>query len=317
MAIDDGTVTRRAFTRTLVASAAALGARTLAVQPVAKARRLKVGHTGITWGFEPADAEQAIRDVASLGFHGYETFGRVLEAWEEKGGLKRVLDASNLPLVSAYCPVVLTDPSRRREEVQKLGRRARLIEDCGGSVAVLGPNGVVRGEYRLADHLSHIVDALNELGRASTDAGVVAVLHPHTDTCIESRDETYAVMERVDTRYVKFGPDVGQLQKAGADPVRIVKDFLPVVAHVHLKDYDGGKHHLGYCPLGTGRVDIEGVVTLLESSGNVLTIMCELDPSPGQLVTPVQAARQNRAAMATFGYTFRASQAAIDVVRPG
>ena len=116
---------RRSFTRTLALTAAAAALPSVA-WPVA-ARRLKVGHTGITWGFKPADAEQAIKDVASLGFHGFESFGNVLEAWETQGGLKRLLDANGLPLHSAYCPVNLIDPARRREEVDKLVRWARLI----------------------------------------------------------------------------------------------------------------------------------------------------------------------------------------------
>ena len=81
--------------------------------------------------------------------------------------------------------------------------------------------------------------------KALADIGVVGALHQHTGTCVETRDETYAVMEAVDTRYVKFGPDVGQLQKGGVDPVKVVKDFLPVVRHVHMKDFDGGAALLG------------------------------------------------------------------------
>jgi hypothetical protein len=61
-----------------------------------------VDRTGITWGFKPEDAARAIPDVASLGYRGYETFGEYLEAWELKGGLDRLLDANQLPLVSAY-----------------------------------------------------------------------------------------------------------------------------------------------------------------------------------------------------------------------
>ena len=112
-------------------------------------------------------------------------------------------------------------------------------------------------------------------------------------------------MEAVDTRHVKFGPDVGQLQKGGVDPVKVVKDFLPTVRHVHMKDFDGGPHYLGYCPLGKGKVDIAGLAKLLESSGNDLMIMCELDPSPNPPETPLEAARINKAAMAALGYTFR------------
>ena len=301
---DNHAVNRRTFTRALAAGALAIAAPAH-VWPAGSRRRLRVGHTGITWGFTPADAEQAIADVASLGFHAYESFGRVLEAWEEKGGLKRLLDASGMPLHSAYCPVNLIDPARRRDEVEKLTRWARLIRACGGSVAVIGPNPVDRSGYRLADHRSHIVQALNDMARAVADVGIAGVLHPHTDTCVETREETYAVMENVDTRYVMFGPDVGQLQKAGADPVKVVRDFLPLVRHVHLKDFVGGDHYSGYGPLGTGRVDIAAVVDALESSSNEPMIMCELDPSPGQPLAPRDAARLNRTAMAALGYSFR------------
>jgi inosose dehydratase len=298
-------VSRRTFGRTLAlaGAAAALPSGVLAAQG---ARRLKVGHTGITWGFKPTDAEQAIKDVGSLGFHGYESFGNVLEYWDKQGGLKRLLDAAQVPLRSAYCPVNLTDPAKRKDETDKLVRWGRLIQAAGGSVAVIGPNNVDRPTYLFAEHKAHIVEALNEMCKALADVGVVGALHQHTGTCVETRDETYAVMEAVDTRVVKFGPDVGQLQKGGADPVTVVKDFLPTVRHVHMKDFDGGPHYLGYCPLGKGKVDVAGLASLLESSGNDLMLMCELDPSPNQPLVPLEAARINKAAMQALGYQFRA-----------
>jgi inosose dehydratase len=297
-------VTRRTFTRTLAlgAAAAALPGR---AATVFAAKRLKVGHTGITWGFKPTDAEQAIKDVGSLGYAGYESFGNVLEYWDKQGGLKKLLDAAGMPLQSAYCPVNLTDPTKRKDETAKLVRWGQLIKAAGGSVAVIGPNNVERPAYQFAEHKGHIVEALNEMCKALADVGVVGALHQHTGTCVETRDETYATMEAVDTRVVKFGPDVGQLQKGGVDPVKVVKDFLPTVRHVHMKDFDGGPHYLGYCPLGTGKVDVAGLAALLESSGNDLMIMCELDPSPNPPHTPLDAARLNKAAMAGLGYTFR------------
>jgi inosose dehydratase len=293
---------RRTFTKVLAVGLAGALAPGLSAQ---KARRLNAGHTGITWGFAPADAERAIADVASLGFHGYESFGNVLEAWEAKGGLNTILQANKLPLRSAYCPVNLTEPAKRKEEIDKIVRWGGLIKKCGGSVAVIGPNNVKRSEYVFADAKANIVSALNDIGKALDDIGVLGVLHQHTGTCVETRDETYAVMEAVNTRYVKFGPDVGQLQKGGSDPVKVVKDFLPIVRHVHLKDYDGGEHYLGYCPLGQGKVDIAALVDLLESSGNDLMIMAELDPSPKMPLTPFEAAKINRAAFEKLGYTFR------------
>lgn len=300
---------RRSFTKTLafgLAGAAIPGAAAgKAPQAPQTKKRLLPGHTGITWGFSPADAERAIADVASLGFHGYESFGNVLEAWESKGGLDKLLAAARLPLRSAYCPVNLTDPARLSDEVAKIVRWGQLIKKCGGSVSVIGPNNVKRQAYVFADHKASIVAALNEIGKALDGIGVVGVLHQHTGTCVETRDETYAVMEAVDTRYVKFGPDVGQLQKGGVDPVKVVKDFLPVVRHVHMKDWDGGPHYEGYCPLGQGKVDIAALCDLLDKSGNDLMIMAELDPTKGMPLAPLDAARINKEAMQKLGYSFR------------
>jgi len=296
------TLDRRSFTKAL---AMGLAGAPLPLLRAQTPRRLKAGHTGITWGFSPADAEKAITDVASLGFHGYESFGNVLEAWESKGGLDKVLAAVTLPLRSAYCPVNLTDPTKRSEEVAKIVRWGGLIRKCGGTVAVIGPNNVKRAEYTFTDHKAHIVEALNDIGKALDDIGIIGALHQHTGTCVETREETYAVMEAVNTRYVKFGPDVGQLQKGGSDPVKVVKDFLQVVRHVHMKDYDGGEHYLGYCPLGQGKVDVAALVELLESSGNDLMIMAELDPSPKMPLTPLEAARINKATLQNLGYSFR------------
>jgi inosose dehydratase len=293
---------RRTFTKTVAIALAGAAATTLDAQ---KTRRLKAGHTGITWGFNPADAEAAIKDTASLGYQGFESFGNVLEAWEAKGGLDKLLQSVKLPLQSAYCPVNLTDPAVRKEEIAKMVRWAGLIKKCGGTVAVIGPNNVKKPQWVFAEHKANIVAALNDISKALADVGVVGALHQHTGTCVETRDETYAVMEAVDTRYVKFGPDVGQLQKGGVDPVKVVKDFLPTVRHVHLKDFDGGEHYLGYCPLGQGKVDLAGIVDLLESSGNDLMIMAELDPSPKMPQTPLEAARINKAALQKLGYQFR------------
>lgn len=296
------TVDRRTFAKTLAVAVAATAVPALHAQ---KPRRLEAGHTGITWGFSPADAEAAIKDVGALGFHGFESFGNVLEAWEPKGGLKVLLDAAGLPLHSAYCPVNLTDPAQRKEEIARIVRWAGLIRKCGGTVAVIGPNNVKRPEYVFADHKADIVRTLNDMGKALQDTGVIGALHQHTGTCVETRDETYAVMQAVDTRYVKFGPDVGQLQKGGADPVQVVKDFLPAIRHVHLKDFDGGPDYLGYCPLGQGRVDVAAIVDLLDGSGNEMMIMAELDPSPKMPLPPLEAARVNKGCLQKLGYVFR------------
>ncbi len=119
-----------------------------------------------------------------------------------------------------------------------------------------------------------------------------------------TREETYGVLEAVDTKYVKFGPDVGQLAKGGTDPVKVVSDFASIIRHVHLKDFDGGNAFIGYSPLGEGKVDLPKIVDILEQSGNDLMLMAELDSAPYMPVSATKAATTNRDYLRKLGYSF-------------
>ncbi|HSW51399.1 MAG TPA: sugar phosphate isomerase/epimerase, partial [Bryobacteraceae bacterium] len=228
-------------------------------------------------------------------------------AYEPQGGLGRLLEAAKLPLVSAYCTMNLEDPARRSVEIERIVRWGGLLKKYGGSIAAIGPTAVKRPGYDFASSKASIVTTLNEMCKALADIGVVGVMHQHTGTSIEFRDEVYAVMEAVDTRYVKFGPDVGQLAKGGADAVQVVKDFLPVIRHVHLKDFLGGPHWLGYCPLGRGKVgaDAGTILEMLETVKELEYVMVELDPSPDPPQTPRQTASESKRFLQGLGYTFR------------
>lgn len=304
-----GAMNRREFAKALALGMVALpGCASAALSSGQSGNRLVVGHTGITWGFAPDDAPQAIQDIGSLGYHGLETFPNVIEAFEERGGIGQLLEAANLPLVGAYCGVNLTNPAVRADEVAKIVRWGQLIRKYGGTIAVIGPNGTQRSSYDFNANRANIVATLNDMGKALMDIGIVGALHPHTGTTVETAAEARAVMESVDSRYAKFGPDVGQLQKAGDDPVPLIQDFASIIHHVHMKDYDGGPEFLGYAPLGRGHVRVADIARILEGSGVDLMIMVELDPNNGNRplpMTPRETARISREYLETLGYEFR------------
>jgi inosose dehydratase len=306
-------ITRRAFSRTvglgLVGTALPVSAQ--------RQRNLRVGHTGITWPWgntpgpaaarlaDPKAIEQIVKDVSELGFRGLELFGWQIDGMEAHGGLGPVLERYKLPLVSSYSGVNLTDAAQRQSAIERTVATAKLVKKYGGTVIVFGPNSVRREAYDFAANKAAIVVALNEAARAIADLGLTPVLHQHTGTCIETRDETYAVMEAVDTRYLKFGPDIGQLQKGGSDPVRVVKDFLPIVHHMHLKDFSGGDAFLGYCPLGQGRVDIPAILTMMDGKKMDGMVMVELDSSPDMPMTARDAATIAKAYLSKQGVSLR------------
>jgi inosose dehydratase len=300
-------MTRRTATQALLLG---IGAASLTAVPgwTQKKRNIRVGHTGITWpggqisagrgpGAPPAppkvsaDAIETIfKDVSSLGFSGLELFSWQIEGMEANGGLTPLIEKYKLPLVSSYTGMNLTDATRRQEVVGAAVATAKIVKKNGGKIIVVGPNGVPRASYVFADHKANIIATLNDAAKAIVDVGLTPVLHQHTGTCIESREETYAIMQAVDTQYLKFGPDIGQLQKGGSDPVQVVKDFLPLIHHLHLKDFVGGAAYVGYCPLGQGKVNIPAILDMLDGKAMSGMIMVELDSSADMPTTPLEAA---------------------------
>jgi inosose dehydratase len=329
------TVNRRTFSQTLGLAVAAASVPVWAQRH----RNLKIGHTGITWPsgnagrgpaagqnagapargvdpglapapsgprpVDPAAIEVIIKDISSLGFSGVELFGYQIDGMEAHGGLGPLLEKYKLPLISSYGGPNLTDPAQRKDSVDRIVSTAKLVKKYGGKVIVFGPNAVRRDSYKFSDYKANIIASLNEGAKAVVDLGLTPVLHQHTGTCVETRDETYAVMQEVDTRYLKFGPDIGQLQKGGSDPVQVVKDFLPIVHHMHLKDFVGGDAFLGYCPLGRGKVNIPAILDMMDGKAINGMIMVELDSGPNMPMTALETAEIAKAYLEKQGVSFR------------
>ena len=202
------------------------------------------------------------------------------------------------------------DPSKRKEELEKLVKWTRLLKKAGGTLVEYCPSSIRRNGYDYKEHKKNLIESMNEYAKAVTDEGLVCALHPHTGTPIETEEEVYFVMENLDTNYMKFGPDVGQLEKGGADPVKICSDFMQLIEHVHLKDFEGGDNgYLGYSPLGEGKVKIKKILKQIEKEKNSLVggIMFELDYD-GKIkapYTPYDAAKISRDYMAKLGYEFK------------
>lgn len=295
---------RRTFSKSL-----AIGLGAVAVPALRAAqRKLQIGYTALTWNAvpkTPENLEPALKDFSDLGFYKFETFCEILADWDSKGTLRRLIDRYNVPLCSGYCSLNLTDQSLRKENLEKVIRFGKVVKKYDGTFVVLAGNGIKREGYDFKANRANLVSGLNEYGMAIADLGLSAGLHQHTGTAIETRDETYAVMEAVNTKYVKFAPDVGQLQKGGADAAKVVKDFLPILTHMHLKDYSGGEYFVGYCPLGQGKVDLAGILDMLEEAGKNPDVMIELDRAPETPITALQTAQTSKAYLLKLGYKFR------------
>lgn len=248
--------------------------------------KFRIGHTGITWGFDSAGAKQAIKDTAELGYLSYETFGSVVDEYRqaEPGGLGAVLRSHNLVLSAVYCPTVFYDPADAKPRVEQVLYWAKLGRDLGASAVVLEGGRRKETPYTMYGGMGEV---FSEIGRRVKAMGMVTAIHPHTGTLVETRAEIDAILGAVDSEVVGFAPDTGQIAKGGGDVVATLRDHKSRIQHVHLKDYAGGRKtaHGGYAHIGGGVIDMAGIFAVLEDAGFSGWVNVELDGPPAPPLT--------------------------------
>jgi inosose dehydratase len=196
----------------------------------------------------------------------------------EKAG---TLAAHGLRAVGQFVPVVLHDPGHDPLPEVRAAIAGLVAADAGTVVvaAATGADGYdARPELDTAGW-SALLANLDRISAVAADSGLVATLHPHVGTMVESGEETRRVL---DGSGIGLCLDTGHLLIGGGDPVALAAASPDRVAHVHLKDvrddlaarvragstsYTDAVSQGMYVPLGTGDVDVAAIVGSLESHG--------------------------------------------------
>ncbi|MGA8988693.1 TIM barrel protein [Aeromicrobium sp.] len=231
------------------------------------------------WGHQ-LSAERVMAEMEGLGLTATE-FGPDGFLPEDPVTRRDFLQTYGLQAVGGFLPVVLHDPDR-----DPMAAVDAFIEGClvtGAEVVVLAAATGVDGydERPLLDDLQWktLLGNLDRIAARACERGVLAVIHPHMGTLVESAEHVQRV---VDGAHIGFCIDTGHLAAAGADPVAITLDNVERVRHVHLKDVDARKaaqvvaQEISFSEavadgmwrvLGTGDVDIRAMLEALRAAG--------------------------------------------------
>lgn len=286
----------------------------------------------LTVGVDPhvPDALTLLDEVAAAGYAGIDLgpAGYLGEGAE----LADRLAARGLALAGGYLELPFSEPERLD------GALAELEQLLDTFDAV--PGGPLRPKPTLADAGSPTRAALP--GQAALDptvglstagwqrfaAGVARALercrargyeptfHHHTATYVEARWEIERLLELTE---IGLTLDTGHLLLGRGEPVAAVRAWGERINHIHLKDartdvlaaivaerapvraiWERG----AFCALGTGDVDVEGVLTALDEIGYAGWLVVEQDVLPDPSAPAGQAAREqaeNRAYLRARG----------------
>ncbi|MFV8163472.1 sugar phosphate isomerase/epimerase family protein [Mycobacterium sp. 134] len=231
------------------------------------------------WGYQ-LDPERVLTEMRDTGLTATE-LGPEGFLPADTAELQSVLTRHGLACVGGFVPVVLH--SADHDPADDLAGPLDSLVAAGAGVVVLaaatGSDGYDSRPVLDDDQWATLLSNLDRLASIVAARGLLAVLHPHVGTMVETRDDVDRVLAG---SAIPLCLDTGHLLIGGTDPLELAKAVPHRIAHTHLKDVDAAlaaKVQSGaisytdavkagmYTPLGTGDVDIAGIVSVLRDNG--------------------------------------------------
>jgi inosose dehydratase len=231
------------------------------------------------WGYQLAP-DAVLRQMRELGLAATE-FGPDGFLPDDPEAKAATLAEYGLKAVGQFVPVVLHDPGH--DPLPEVERAMEGLVAARASTVVIaaasGQDGYDDRPVLDESGWATLLGNLDRIADAASSRGLVATLHPHVGTMVESGEETDRVLAG---SRISLCLDTGHLLIGGGDPVAVAQLHPGRIAHTHLKDVRlewAGRVQSGeatyteavaggmYVPLGQGDVDIRAIVTALESNG--------------------------------------------------
>lgn len=309
-------------TAAVLGSSTAWGASAKSLDPVDP--NIRYGITGALWGGWVngslrmwTDVEKIASDAARFGLQGLEPYGSQVGSFVSNPlALKRTCNAAGLALIdvgdlparwhaSAAGAVRRAAGGRPPSPwISKEGNTELIARIVSFARDFLAPCGCDHWKTNMGsrpeggpsmDQLKRLADTLNEAGRQTIAHGVRLAPHPHIWGPMEREHEVRTVLSLTDPRYVWITTDTAHLTLGGMDAVKIISDYFPRIAEVHLKDtypkYRGNhstptlaEHRQAslYHTLGAGGVDFPAIFRVLRGRKFKGWVVFDLDaPRPG------------------------------------
>ncbi len=268
-------------------------------------------------------ADDAIRQIAELGYPGIEILADVPHAWPagllevQKQAIRDSLAQHGLEIanINAFMMNAVADPRQpywhpswidpdphyraiRREHTK---RALRLAKELSAPNITTEPGGPLAEGQNRREAAQIFYDELMPCVEVAEETGVLLLIEPEPELLIEKCDEYLQFMERIDSPCVGLNFDIGHAYCVGEDPQDWVAKMAPHTKHYHFEDIAATRVHKHLIP-GRGAIDFGATLQAIAGTGYEGWITVELYPyvdSPAAAAT--EARDYLKAAMSRLG----------------
>ena len=184
---------------------------------------------------------------------------------DELQAFKDFLAANNLAIV------LDTGGANLAEDSAPLRQTLEMAHKVGAPVVRTTISNLLEGDRRRhghqgwKDHLQSLVSPFREVMALAEDCAISVGIENHQDICSW---EMLWLHEQVGSPLLGVTMDCGNALAVGEDPLAFARRILPMLKHVHIKDYTVHPSPSGYrfkrCAIGAGVVDWPGLFALFD-----------------------------------------------------
>jgi len=232
--------------------------------------RLRLATAPVSWGIWEQTIERPdlvpphplLETVTAMGYGAMET-GPPGYLAQSGADAVELIEPFGVQLVATFLPLRLDDEEAFRFDLEDLEHTTELLAATGGGIVLLAdaerperaaiagrPEDLARDGFS-SDQFDQAAERLDRAAELCRRRGLRAALHPHAATYVETPAETDAILGRAPG--LELCIDTGHTVVAGGDPVEQLHRHARRLAHVHLKDVDGGVLHR----LREGKIDMD------------------------------------------------------------
>ncbi|MHB8862215.1 MAG: sugar phosphate isomerase/epimerase family protein [Pirellulaceae bacterium] len=223
---------------------------------------------GVRWTFQ-----DFVQRAAALGVDGVSLESCFFESLEPDylSEIKATLDEKGLERVLAWGHPDGLEAGRSEAAWHDMNALIPKAQFMGADIMRIVASSLMFRHEPHAPQISAIVSMLSESVKIAADNNVILALENHIDY---TSAEIYEILERVGSESLKVNFDTGNTLRMMEDPVAAARRLGPYTVATHTKDVDSCRHvrpeewyFFSSVPVGTGLIDMPGVVRALQDCG--------------------------------------------------
>ena len=236
---------------------------------------MKLGYC--TWGMPTVPVDTQISHVAGLGFDGieltviprYTTELYDMDAAERKRIKQLLIDHRlDLPAIAGHTRLMDPDPEQHGKNMARLRDTVDLAAEwaIGDSPPALDTTtGGQSGQWESDKEM--LAERIGELVRYSASRGVVIAIEPHVSDILDTPAKTVALLEMVNSPYLKVNFDISHFDVIGMAIEDSVAPLAQHSAHTHVKDQRGRAPDHEFLIPGEGNFDYVAYLQAMQRHG--------------------------------------------------